>query len=110
MHLPAGTKVTAGHVLTWGMNNFEQLGLPAGHPGQSTVPVRMPLPRQDKVIAISGGFIHSLALTTTGDILARGVKIIAPRHGVKLPAGLIATAIGHGSTALDAFVIVHRAS
>jgi alpha-tubulin suppressor-like RCC1 family protein len=121
VHLPAGTNVTAisagadhslaltaaGHVLAWGMNNFGQLGLPANHPGQSKVPIRMPLPAHVKVTAISGGLIHSLVLTSAGKVLARGVKIIAPRHGVKLPAGLIATAIASGSTAANALVVLH---
>jgi alpha-tubulin suppressor-like RCC1 family protein len=115
--LPKGTRVTgiaagyafglavtaSGQGLAWGMNDFGQLGIPLTT-AQSNVPVRMRLPAQDKVTAISGGFIHSLALTRAGHVLARGVEIIAPRHGVKLPAGLIATALATGSTALAAFV------
>jgi len=122
VHLPAGIKVTAisagadhslaltaaGHVLAWGMNNFGQLGLPANHPGQSKVPVRMPLPAHFKVAAISGGFISSQVLTRSGSVLARGVTIIAPPHGVKLPAGLIATALASGSTAVHALVVLRK--
>jgi alpha-tubulin suppressor-like RCC1 family protein len=123
VHLAAGTKVIAvaagadhslaltasGHVLAWGMNNYGQLGLPANHPAQSKVPVRMPLPPHAKVAAISGGFIDSLLLTKSGTILARGVGIIAPPHGVKLPAGLIAAAIASGSTAIHALAVLKGA-
>lgn len=68
----------------------------------------MPLPGRVKVTAVSGGSISSLVLTTAGKILARGVKNIAPPHGVKLPTGLIATVLASGSTAVHALVVLRR--
>jgi alpha-tubulin suppressor-like RCC1 family protein len=123
--LPAGTKVTAisggghhglvltstGRVLVWGDNATGQLG--DGSTTPSDVPVEVKLPAGTKVIAISGGAHHSLALTSTGQVLAWGenggqlgdgntVQSDVP-VAVKVPAGTKATAIsggGHHSLAL----------
>ena len=116
--LPARTKVTAvaagaahGLVLTsasrvyaWGENTFGQLGNPSTL--FAITPLRMHLPAGVKVKAIAGGCFDSLVLTRSGHILAFGPSLIAPQHGVKLPSGLIATAIARGSTACHALVVL----
>jgi alpha-tubulin suppressor-like RCC1 family protein len=82
--LPAGTKVTAiaagcsqslaltstGRVLAWGDDAYGELG--DGKTTQSDVPVEVKLPAATKVTAISGGAHHSLALISTGQVLAWG--------------------------------------
>ena len=81
--LPAGSRVTAvsggahhslaltftGQVLAWGENGG-QLG--DGNTTQSDVPVTAKLPSGTKATAIAGGGHHSLALTSTGQVLAWG--------------------------------------
>ena len=82
--LPAGTKVTAvaaggehnlavtstGAVLAWGYNAAGQLG--DGSTGASDVPVNVSLPAGTKVTAVAAGASHSVALTSTGAVLAWG--------------------------------------
>jgi alpha-tubulin suppressor-like RCC1 family protein len=84
VRLPRHTKVTAvaagvdhmlavtstGALLTWGDNSFGDLGI--GATGVRRVAVRVHLPAGVKVVAASGGLLHSLALTTTGRVLAWG--------------------------------------
>ena len=85
VRLPRNTKVTSiaagtfhlfavtstGGLLAWGDNNTGQLGI--GHAcGLSRVPVRVHLPRGVKVVSASAGQSHSLALTSTGRVLAWG--------------------------------------
>ena len=84
VNLPAGTKVTAvaaggehnlaltstGAVLAWGYNADGQLG--DGSTGASDVPVNVSLPTGTKVTAVAAGALHSLALTSTGAVLAWG--------------------------------------
>ena len=84
MKLPAGTKVTAiaaggyhslavtstGQVLAWGDNAYGQLG--DGSTTHSDVPVSVKLPAGSKVTAIAAGCDHSLAVTSTGQVLAWG--------------------------------------
>ena len=84
VNLPVGTKVTAvaagaehnlavtstGAVLAWGYNADGQLG--DGSTGGSDVPVNVTLPTGTKVTAVAAGALHSLALTSTGAVLAWG--------------------------------------
>lgn len=84
VRLPRHTKVTAvaagvdhmfavtstGALLTWGGNSDGDLGI--GTSGVRRVAVRVHLPRGVKVVAAYGGLLHSLALTTTGRVLAWG--------------------------------------
>ncbi len=84
VNLPVGTKVTAvaagaeynlaltstGAVLAWGYNADGQLG--DGSTGTSDVPVNVSLPTGTKVTAVAAGALHSLALTSTGAVLAWG--------------------------------------
>ncbi len=82
VNLPVGTKVTAvaagaehnlavtstGAVLAWGYNADGQLG--DGSTGASDVPVKVSLATGTKVTAVAAGALHSLALTSTGAVLA----------------------------------------
>jgi alpha-tubulin suppressor-like RCC1 family protein len=81
--LPHGTKVTqfrtasfsialttTGKVLTWGYNRYGSLG--NGKKDNSSVPVRVKLPRGTKVTAVRAGGGFALALTSTGKVLAWG--------------------------------------
>ena len=82
--LPAGTKVTAvaaggehnlavtstGAVLAWGYGADGQLG--NGGTGSSGTPVNVTLPAGIKVTAVAAGALHSLAVTSTGAVLAWG--------------------------------------
>ncbi len=87
VNLPAGTKVTAiaagaehnlavtstGAVLAWGYNAYGQLG--NGGTGASDVPVNVSLPTGTNVTAVAAGALHSLALTSTGTVLAWGYNV-----------------------------------
>jgi alpha-tubulin suppressor-like RCC1 family protein len=82
--LPAGVKVktiaagigrvlaitSAGAMLAWGDNFAGALGV--GATGARRTPTRVHLPRGIKVVSASSGLDHSLALTTTGKVLAWG--------------------------------------
>uniref|UniRef100_A8M5C0 LPXTG-motif cell wall anchor domain n=2 Tax=Salinispora arenicola TaxID=168697 RepID=A8M5C0_SALAI len=82
--LPSGTLVTAiaggdghslaltstGSVLAWGDNSDGQLG--DGTTTDTTTPVAVDLPTGTEVTAIAAGNDHSLALTSTGSVLAWG--------------------------------------
>src|SRR5262249_60834665 len=82
--LPAGTTVKAiragcehslaltstGEVLAWGANRDGELG--NGSTTPSDVPIPVPLTVGTTVKAISTGQTHSLALTSTGQVLAWG--------------------------------------
>jgi alpha-tubulin suppressor-like RCC1 family protein len=117
--LPPGVKVVAvrcggthslaltstGQVLAWGLNEFGELG--DGNLKASDVPVRVRLPAGTKVKAISGGTLFSLALTTTGKVLAWGynpdgqlgdgtTKNSDIPVTVKLPAGVKMTGVAAG--------------
>src|SRR6202521_5030433 len=85
--LPSGTIVTAiagggehsmaltstGQVLAWGYNLYGELG--NGTTAGSSIPVRVGLPSGTIVTAIAGGGFHSLALTSTGQVLAWGYNV-----------------------------------
>jgi alpha-tubulin suppressor-like RCC1 family protein len=119
VRLPAGVSVTAvaagcyhalaltsaDRVLAWGYNAYGQLG--DGDTTNADVPVYVKLPAGTKVIAISAGCYHSLALTSAGRVLAWGyngfgelgdgtlVNSDKPVQ-VKLPAGVRVQAISAG--------------
>jgi len=118
--LPSGTTVTAiagggyhslaltssGQVLAWGDNAYGELG--NGTTTTSSTPVQVSLPSGTTVIAIAGGSYHSLALTSTGHVLAWGYNyygevgngtngnIISTPVAVSLPSGTTVTAIAGG--------------
>nr|WP_239133940.1 chromosome condensation regulator RCC1 [Rugosimonospora africana] len=117
--LPADTTVTAiaagelhslavtstGTVLAWGLNGDGQLG--NGTNTSSNVPVLVDLPADTTVTAVSGGGEHSLALTSTGSVLAWGLNGAGQLGNgtntssnvpvpVDLPAGAAATAVAAG--------------
>jgi alpha-tubulin suppressor-like RCC1 family protein len=119
VHLPAGTKVTqmragcihtlaltsAGHVLAWGANGDGQLG--DGTTTSSDVPVKVKIPRGTKVTSVRAGCVFSLALTSTGQVLAWGDNLDGQLGDgstsnsdtpvrVRLPAGTTVTAISAG--------------
>ena len=126
VELPAGTKVatvavggehnlavtSTGALLAWGLNNYGQLG--NGGTGNSGVPVDVTLPAGTTVTEVAAGAAHSLALTSTGAVLAWGYNIDGELGDgsktnsdvpvkVKLPAGTKAIAIaanGEDSLAL----------
>lgn len=116
--LPKGTKIKAvsagcyhvlaltsgGSVLAWGYNYDGELG--NGHSGSATAtPVKVKLPKHTKVVRIAAGCYHSLALTSTGKVLAWGQNSYgelgngssgAPKDApvkVKLPQGVKVHAI-----------------
>ncbi|HEY2549142.1 MAG TPA: hypothetical protein VGI64_01045 [Streptosporangiaceae bacterium] len=104
-----------GKVLAWGSNVLGQLG--DGSNTSHAAPVLVMLPAGTKAKSISAGCAHSLALTTTGHVLAWGdngngelginseTDSDVPRK-VHLAANLKAIAIGSGSEADESFAIV----
>jgi alpha-tubulin suppressor-like RCC1 family protein len=61
---------TAGTVFAFGPNGDGQLGTGDTHP--SLTPVRTRLPAGTRVVAVGGGCVHSLAVTSRGQLLAWG--------------------------------------
>ncbi|XTZ15836.1 RCC1 domain-containing protein [Micromonospora echinospora] len=119
--LPAGTRITAitasglhslgltstGTVLAWGDNYYGQLG--NGTNTDSNVPVPVDLPAGTRITAITAGQYHSLALTSTGTVLAWGGNDSGQLGNgtttnsrtpvpVALPGGTRITAIAAGSS------------
>ncbi|MGW1028597.1 RCC1 domain-containing protein [Streptomyces sp. NPDC002577] len=119
VQVPDGTTITAiavgddhilaltstGQVLAWGYNEWGQLG--NGTNDESNVPVPVDLPDGTTVTAISAGAGHSLALTSTGQVLAWGENDFGQLGDgtrtdrsepveVQLPTGTTATAIVGG--------------
>lgn len=117
--LPAGTAVAAvaagcfhslaltmtGQVLAWGENAHGQLG--DGNTTLSRAPLRVKLPAGIKAVAVAAGCFQSLALTSTGQVLAWGQNATGELGDgtttqsdvpvkVRLPAGTKATAIAAG--------------
>jgi alpha-tubulin suppressor-like RCC1 family protein len=120
VQLPPGTRVTSmragcghtlaltttGQVLAWGDNRDGQLG--DGTTTSTGTPVIVKLPPGTKVKAIRAGCMHSLALTTTGHVLAWGFSgqgelgngsiLSSPEPvRVKLPPGTKVRAISAGA-------------
>jgi alpha-tubulin suppressor-like RCC1 family protein len=124
VNLPAGTRVTAvssgvgdslaltstGRVLSWGQNNDGQLGNGTTAVNSFT-PVWVDLPAATRVTAIAAGYYQSLALTSSGRILAWGDNAqgqlgdgtttgsLTP-VAVHLPAGVTVTAIADAGQGL----------
>jgi alpha-tubulin suppressor-like RCC1 family protein len=127
--LPAGTKVTAvaagalhslaltstGTVFAWGYNADGELG--DGATANSSVPVKVKLPAGTRVTAVAAGAYDSLALTSTGTVLAWGYN----RQGelgdgrkansdvpvkVKLPAGTKVTALAAGGPLTGVGIVI----
>ena len=119
--LPSGTTVTAiaggsfhslaltstGQVLAWGLNTSGQLGN-GTNAVNSDIPVQVSLPSGTTATAVAGGFSHSLALTSTGQVLAWGLNSGGQLGNgtttssnipvtVSLPSGTTATAIAGGA-------------
>ncbi|SCE96273.1 Ig-like domain repeat protein [Micromonospora marina] len=123
--LPAGVTITAiaagsghslaltstGAVLAWGRNRSGQLGIGTSGPGtDSSVPVPVILQPRTTVTALSGGYEHSLAVTSTGAALAWGNNASGQLGNgtngpgtdsdvpvpVNLPAGTTVTAVAGG--------------
>ena len=117
--LPSGITVTAiaggqshslaltstGQVLAWGSNSYGQLG--NGSTTNSSTPVAVSLPSGTTVTAIAAGFYHSLALTSSGQVLAWGWNFYGQLGNgtttnsstpvpVSLPSGTTVTAIAVG--------------
>jgi alpha-tubulin suppressor-like RCC1 family protein len=119
--LPAGTSVTqasagtsfslavtsAGGVLAWGGNGNGQLG--DGTTTTRTTPVPVNLPAGTTVTQVSAGTAFSLALTSTGQVLAWGKNADGELGNgttqrsstpvqVALPSGVTATEVAAGGT------------
>jgi alpha-tubulin suppressor-like RCC1 family protein len=131
--VPAGVKIVAigagsehgialtstGSVLTWGRGSWGQLG--NGGKANRDVPVQVRLPAGDKITAVSAGGGFSLALTSTGKVLAWGhntygqlgdksmADATLPKQ-VRLPAGLVAVGLAAGPTTRHSFAIVDKAT
>lgn len=120
VRLPAGARVvaagacynysvaltSAGQVLAWGHNRSGQLG--DGSRRSSDVPVPVRLPAGVTVTAIAAGGYQTLALTSTGTVLAWGdggngqlgdgqMRSSDVPVRVKIPAGITVTGVGAGS-------------
>jgi alpha-tubulin suppressor-like RCC1 family protein len=111
--------IGTGQLLAWGFNADGELG--NGTTTDSATPVPVTLPAGTTVKAIRAGCEHSLALTSTGHILAWGLGDngrlgyggTGSRHvpvRVKLPTGAVPTAVGAGSMAPVSFAIVRQAT
>ncbi len=117
--LPADTTITAiaagtayglaltstGTVLAWGDNSAGQLG--DGTTTDSSTPVAVNLPADTTITAVAAGDRHSLALTSTGTMLAWGENFIGQLGdgtttrrstpvAVNLPTGTTITAMAAG--------------
>ena len=101
-----GSTASPGSAWTWGDNSGGQLG--NGSTTNSSLPVAVSLPLGTTVTAIAGGDSHSLALTTTGQVLAWGSNYYGQLGNgtttnsnapvlVTLPSGTTVTAIAAGA-------------
>ena len=96
---------STGQVLAWGDNRNGQLG--DGTTTGSSTPVAVSLPSGTTVTAIAGGLLHSLALTSSGQVLAWGNNAYGQLGNgtttssstpvaVSVPSGTTITAIAGG--------------
>jgi alpha-tubulin suppressor-like RCC1 family protein len=90
---------STGQILAWGINRGDELGDNGiAFPGSST-PVTVQTPPGSKITAIAAGCSFSLALTSTGDVLAWGqdnsFEFPVPTP-VKLPDGVTIKGISAG--------------
>jgi len=121
VEIPSGTVITAvaaggehslaltstGRVLAWGSNSAGQLGNP-GVGESSNLPVPVLLPPGATVTGIAAGGDHSLAVTSTGQVLAWGLNefgelgngtsdnFATTPVAVDLPPGTAVTAVAAG--------------
>lgn len=106
---------SGGRVLAWGYNAFGQLG--TGLADGSNVPVRVRLPAGVRVTQVSAGGGFSIALTAAGRLLAWGHNEFGQLGdggtassrlpvAVRLPAGMVATALAVGPTTRHSLAIV----
>jgi alpha-tubulin suppressor-like RCC1 family protein len=87
VHLPAGVRIKAlvmggydglaltssGRLYSWGDDKYGQLG--DGQRRSSDRPVQVRLPKGTRIVTIGAGSQHSLALTSTGEVLAWGYGV-----------------------------------
>ncbi|NIL57949.1 RCC1 domain-containing protein [Salinispora arenicola] len=103
---PSPSGVASDTVLTWGENDFGQLG--DGTTIDSSTPVDVDLPAGTTITAIAGSDANSFALTSTGAVLAWGNNTGGELGdgtntdrttpvAVKLPTGTTVTAIAVGT-------------
>ncbi|WP_018218827.1 RCC1 domain-containing protein [Salinispora vitiensis] len=96
---------SAGTILAWGSNDDGQLG--NGTTVSSSEPVPVRLPAGIRVVAVAVGANHSVALTSTGSLLAWGannsgqlgngtVTSSSAPVTVRLPAGTVVAAVSAG--------------
>jgi alpha-tubulin suppressor-like RCC1 family protein len=101
----AGTAAASRHVLAWGRNDFGQLG--NGTSTSASTPVRVRLPGGTNVQQVRAGCDHTVALTSTGHVLAWGINgngqlgngSIASRETpvqVRIPRGIKVIAVRAG--------------
>ncbi|WP_018908378.1 Ig-like domain repeat protein [Salinispora arenicola] len=119
--VPADTTITAvaagqghslavtstGTVLAWGANSSGQLG--DGTTTPRSTPVAVDLPAGTTITAVAAGDRHSLAVTSTGTVLAWGLNVTGQLYDgttttssstpivVDLPAGTTVTAVAAGN-------------
>ncbi len=111
-------QTTGGGVLSWGYNQFGELG--NGTETNSDVPVRVKLPAGTKVTQLYAGGYHGLALTTKGQVFAWGYNFAGQLGNgntnssdtpvkAKIPAGTKVTAIAGCLTSSMALTSTGRA-
>ena len=101
----AGSTGSPGSAWAWGSNSYGELG--NGTTTDSSIPIAVSLPSGTTVTAVAGGFYHSLALTSSGQVLAWGYNYYGELGNgtttnssisvaVSLPSGTTVTAIAGG--------------
>jgi alpha-tubulin suppressor-like RCC1 family protein len=104
-----------GALFAWGNNNAGQLG--NGDTTSSDSPVGVKVPTGDKIKSIAEGCFNSLALTTTGTVLAWGANGTGELGtgslansdvpvSVDLAPGLLGTAVGSGPAAQHSLALI----
>jgi alpha-tubulin suppressor-like RCC1 family protein len=109
--------LSSGTLLAWGDDQFGQLGDDGGTSKET--PVKVLLPADTKIRAVSAGCTDSYALTAKGHVLAWGYNIVGQLGDgstmsstipvrVELPSGWRASVIGTGPRAAHVLAIMHR--